>query len=234
MKKLTMFSMSAILSVACFGPSTMYANNTYATAADHDTTNVNAEFTKIMHNNPEVDPKALKGALKAYSQAHARGLDNKNLLTIIDFSKPSSEKRFWVIDLNTDNVLFDELVAHGKNSGGNVATNFSNVAQSKASSLGLFETKNTYYGKHGLSLRMAGLNPGLNNNAMRRDIVIHGANYVSEGFVNRVGRLGRSWGCPALSMKVYKPVINTIKDGTLVYAYYPSTALANAKLSVNA
>jgi hypothetical protein len=127
----------------------------------------------------------------------------------------------WVIDLKTATVKFNTLVAHGKNSGYINTTNFSNIPQSKASSIGLFKTKNTYTGHNGYSLRLEGLEPGFNDHAESRSVVIHGAGYVNDNFVKRYHYLGRSWGCPALSKVVSTPIINEIKEGTLVFSYYP-------------
>jgi hypothetical protein len=142
-------------------------------------------------------------------------------LTVIDYSKPSTEKRLWVIDMRTRAVLYEELVAHGQGTGDNMATSFSNQPDSHKTSLGLFVTDDTYVGKNGYSLRLNGLDAGFNDRARERAIVIHGAPYVSEAFVQAQGRLGRSWGCPALRDAVARDLIDRIKGGTLVFAYYP-------------
>lgn len=143
------------------------------------------------------------------------------LLTIIDFSKPSTEKRLFIIDLEKQTVLFHTLVAHGRNTGNLMATNFSNTVQSLQSSLGFLKTGETYIGKHGYSLQLDGLEPAFNSKARERAVVIHPADYVSEAFAERHGRLGRSWGCPALPPKQSKKIIDTIKGGTLIFAYAP-------------
>jgi hypothetical protein len=127
-----------------------------------------------------------------------------------------------VIDLSTKKVLFHELVAHGKGSGDNYARRFSNEHQTRASSLGLFLTKGTYEGKHGYSLKLRGLEPGVNDKAEARAIVMHAASYVSEAFAAKHGRLGRSWGCPALDERVAKRLIDAIKGESLLFAYHPS------------
>ena len=169
-----------------------------------------------------IDHNVLQLALKAYDNALRHGIhDDKHVLTIIDYSLPSTTNRLWVIDVDSKKVLFSSLVAHGKGSGDNFATHFSNSARTLASSIGLFLTERTYMGKHGYSLKIKGLENGFNDRAEERSIVIHPAAYVSEATVRVLGRLGRSWGCPALDEKVSKPIINTIKDGTLVFAYYP-------------
>jgi len=140
-----------------------------------------------------------------------------NILTIIDYSKPSTSKRFFVIDLENQKVLFQSYVAHGQNSGENYATEFSNQNESHKSSLGFYKTKNTYYGKHGYSLKLEGLEKGKNDLAEKRAIVIHGADYVSEEFIKENGRLGRSHGCPALPQELSKVIINELKDGSCLY-----------------
>ena len=170
---------------------------------------------------PDLNPDVAKLSLMAYNKARQQGLDGQQVLTIVDYSKPSTEPRMWVFDLKTNRLLFKELVAHGSNSGDNIPTSFSDNPSSHKSSLGLFVTKDTYIGHHGYSLRLAGLEPGYNGTAESRDVVIHAANYVSEDFAKTHGRLGRSWGCFALNPQAAQPVINKIKDGTLIFAYYP-------------
>jgi hypothetical protein len=142
-------------------------------------------------------------------------------LTVIDYSKPSSEKRLWVFDLKTHALLYEELVAHGQGSGEAVATRFSNEPDTHRTSLGLFVTEGTYVGKNGYSLRLDGLDRGVNDRARERAIVMHGAPYVSSEFVKATGRLGRSWGCPAIRSDVARAMIDRVKDGGLVFAYYP-------------
>jgi hypothetical protein len=170
----------------------------------------------------EVPARPLELALKAVEKARAAGHGQKRLLTLIDYSKRSTERRLWVIDLKTKEVLFHELVAHGKGSGADRAERFSNEPRTLASSLGLFETLETYRGKHGYSLKLRGLEPGVNDNAEARAIVIHGAWYVNEEFAKQHGRLGRSWGCPAIDDKIAKRVIDAIKGKSLLFAYHSS------------
>jgi len=166
-------------------------------------------------------PEVLDLALRAYECGRETGAVDGPLLTLIDYSLPSTTRRLWVIDVARRRVLFHELVAHGENSGGNFATAFSNRPGSKQSSLGLFRTESTYMGGHGVALRLEGLEPGVNDRAMQRQIVIHGADYVDSGVVQSLGRLGRSWGCPALPQPVSRRVIERIKGGNAVFAYYP-------------
>ncbi|MBS0290160.1 MAG: murein L,D-transpeptidase catalytic domain family protein [Proteobacteria bacterium] len=169
----------------------------------------------------EINPKVLQMAMKAHQKANAMGVARKSLMTIIDYSLPSTKRRLWVLDMNKQKVIYHTLVAHGSGSGGNVATQFSDKPGSLQSSLGVFVTGKTYQGKHGLSLTLHGLEQGINGNAERRRIVVHGAGYVNEGTADRLGRLGRSWGCPALDTRLASPIIQTIKDGSLIFAYYP-------------
>jgi hypothetical protein len=169
-----------------------------------------------------VSSDVLELAFSAASCAVRAGtVQSPGTLTVIDYSKPSTEKRLWVIDMRTRAVLYEELVAHGQGTGDNMATSFSNQPDSHKTSLGLFVTDDTYVGKNGYSLRLNGLDAGFNDRARERAIVIHGAPYVSESFVQAQGRLGRSWGCPALRDAVARDLIDRIKGGNLVFAYYP-------------
>ena len=168
-----------------------------------------------------LSPKVLRLALQAVESATKQGLSNGRILGIIDFSLPSSKRRFWVLDLEHQRLLFHELVAHGKGSGDNFATTFSNQPGSSQSSLGLYLTTSPYEGQHGYSLRLEGLETGINDQAMARALVIHGAWYVSKDMLDQHQRLGRSLGCPAVNNEVVKPLIDTLKDGQLLFAYYP-------------
>lgn len=164
--------------------------------------------------------EALEAAMHAYDRAQREGrIAHPGLLTLIDYTRPSVDRRLWVIDVRSGDVLFNELVAHGRGSGDNLATAFSNDDNSHMSSLGLFVTGDTYVGHNGYSLRLDGLDPGLNNHALARAIVIHGAAYVSDVFAKHIGRLGRSWGCPAVRPEIARTLIDTIKGGTVVFAY---------------
>jgi len=171
-----------------------------------------------------LDRSVLRLALNAVACARDTGAvaqDNDRLLTVIDYSKASTQPRLWVLDLEREQVLFEELVAHGRGSGENFATRFSNAEGSHQTSLGLFRTSDTYVGTNGYSLRLDGLETGVNDRARDRAIVMHGAPYVSEDHLRTVGRLGRSHGCPALRPAIARTVIDTIKQGSLVFAYYP-------------
>ena len=171
-----------------------------------------------------IDTDVFDLALNAASCAVKSGaVKNPGTLTVIDYSKPSSEKRLWVYDLRSRELVFQELVAHGQGSGANMATQFSNEDGTHRTSLGLFVTDDTYVGKNGYSLRLNGLDRGINDNARDRAIVMHGAPYVSDEFVKSTGRLGRSWGCPAVSELVARKMIDTVKGGGLVFSYYPDS-----------
>ena len=161
-------------------------------------------------------------ALDVAAAAVQRGdAANPGTLTVIDFSKPSTVKRMWVYDLRSRKLLFEEVVSHGRGSGRTMATSFSNAPESYQSSLGLYRTAETYVGKHGYSLRLDGLEPGINDRARERAIVMHGADYVDPRAAQAQGYLGRSLGCPALRPEVTRQLIEAVKDGGLLFAYYP-------------
>ena len=169
--------------------------------------------------------QVLDAALDAYDSAASAGaLTRPGLLTVIDYTRPSTERRLWVIDLVRLRVVFHELVAHGKNSGDNLTQFFSNAEGSLMSSLGFFVTGGSYNGSNGYSLRLHGQDAGVNDNAYARAIVLHGAPYVNQAIAARLGRLGRSWGCPAVRAEVARTLIDTIKGGTAIFAYGRGTA----------
>jgi hypothetical protein len=161
-------------------------------------------------------------ALRAASCAARSGtVADISTLTVIDYSRPSTEKRLWVFDLRTRALRYEELVAHGSGSGENIPTSFSNEPETHQSSLGLFRTDASYVGKNGYSLRLHGLDEGFNDRAYERAIVMHGAPYVSGDVARAQGRLGRSWGCPALRLGIVRELIDTVKGSGLVFSYYP-------------
>jgi len=178
-------------------------------------------FENLRTAAPDLDPQVLRLALDAVDCSWVREVGRRDLLTVIDYSLASTEPRMWVFDLEKQELLFHELVAHGVNTGENYATRFSNRQGSKQSSLGVFLTGETYDGRNGYSLRLHGLEDGVNHLALDRAIVVHGAWYVSEAFGREHGRLGRSWGCPALDQEVAREVIDTVKEGSLLLIYYP-------------
>lgn len=167
----------------------------------------------------DLNPNVARLALKAYNKAEAQGLSHSHILTVIDYSKPSSEKRMWVFDLDKQKLLYHNVVAHGSGSGDKYATSFSNQDGSHKSSIGLYLTKGTYFGHDGYSLRLDGLEKGFNDHALARAIVMHGASYAAPSFIPKYGRLGRSWGCPAVPLNLVKPIVNTIKNGSLIFVY---------------
>jgi len=181
-----------------------------------------AKAKNIAAKTNDLKPSLLKLAIEAFHNAKRSGINtNKQILTVIDYSLPSTKKRLWVLDLNQEKILYSSMVAHGKNSGENHTTNFSNRIGSLQTSLGLFLTEGTYFGRDGYSLYLKGLEKGFNDNAKTRTIVLHGAPYVSKQFVAAAGRVGRSWGCPAVEKPLAEPIINTIKNGTMIFAFYP-------------
>lgn len=185
----------------------------------------------LLRQAPGLRDEVLRLALNATGCAVERGLvKRRDLLTVIDYSLPSSEPRLFVFDLASRKLLYRELVAHGKNSGGDRASRFSNEHGSLATSLGLFVTADTYIGQNGYSLRLRGLEEGVNDSAWDRLIVMHGAYYVSREAVRVLGRLGRSWGCPAVRAEIAREMINRLRGGTPIFAYYPEkTWLASSE-----
>lgn len=176
----------------------------------------------LAEKTPNLNPRVLKLALEAYQNANVMGYPvRKNIITVIDYSLPDKDKRLWVLDLHRQKVLYNTYVAHGQGSGGEKAEYFSNSNGSHQSSIGVFLTQNTYYGSKGYALKLNGLDKGFNDNAARRDIVMHGAWYVNPKFAEQYGHIGRSWGCPSVPIEMVRPIINTIKDGSLIFAYAP-------------
>ena len=171
---------------------------------------------------PAPDPAILGMAMSAVACATSSGeIEPPRTLTLIDYSLPSTEPRLWVFDVATGETLFSELVAHGKNTGDNMATRFSDELESHQSSLGLFVARNPYVGTNGYSLRLDGLEPGFHGRARERAIVMHGAPYVDGAMAARQGRLGRSWGCPAVREAIARNIIDTVRDGGVIFSYYP-------------
>ncbi len=195
-----------------------------------DRINVAKETRILRHRAPSISPHVLKLALTAYNNARKLGYDNKGILTVIDYHQPDNAKRFYVFDLKHNRLLYNTYVAHGLGSGSVYASRFSNRIGSHESSLGLYVTKNAYYGEFGYALRIDGLDRGFNDNAFKRDIVVHGAKYVKAYYAKEYGYIGRSWGCPSVPKRLAEPVINTIKGGTLIFAYAPNQRwLAHSK-----
>lgn len=185
-------------------------------------TNARAIETDLLRAAPTMRPEALRAALSAWGTLYSRGEISRPLLTVIDYGLPSTVKRMWVFDLASRRLLFHELVAHGRNSGEDLAQSFSNEEGSLMTSLGAFVTGTTYYGRNGYSLRLRGMEPRVNDRAEARTLVIHGAPYVCEEVAQKLGRLGRSHGCPAVRPAIARALIDEVKDRTLLYAWHPS------------
>ena len=181
-----------------------------------------------VYKNLRADPfelpnfESFEMALKGYMVLKEKGIAKKEILTLIDFSLSANSKRLWVIDLAKNVILFHSLVAHGKNTGEEYASHFSNRDSSFQSSLGFYSTGEIYSGKHGLSLKLDGLESGINSNARKRAIVLHGAAYVSDEFIQQNKRLGRSLGCPALPNNLNRAIITAIKEQSILFIYHPS------------
>lgn len=204
--------------------------------------NGNSSFEEeefILRHNMLLNDSGLNADALGYGLTGCRLLSEmvkpgkSNLLTIIDYSLPSCADRFYVIDLNNKTVLYKSLVAHGKNSGETQAGRFSNKVHSHQSSLGFFITGSTYNGGQGYSMIMNGIDTGFNDNAVKRAIVMHGAEYVSENYIRKYGRLGRSFGCPALPVNINRQVIDLIRDGSVVFCYYPDSSYLEGSVILN-
>jgi len=207
----------------------LLANN----SADIDV--LEAEYESMHLHDLGLSKTVFNYAMKGFNYLVQTGnLSKDNIISIVDFSQPSSRKRLFVIDLNNFRVLYNTYVAHGVNSGKEYANEFSNTPESYKSSLGFYETKNTYLGGNGYSLRLAGLEKGINDNAERRDIVIHGAGYVDESLIRSQGYIGRSWGCPALPEKLHKLIIDKIKNGSCLFIFSENNAYLKKSKIINA
>lgn len=183
---------------------------------------ISETVARLAPKAPRLALPVLRSGVSAFFHARCLGAARRDVLTIIDFTLPSSARRLWVFDVTQAALLFHERVAHGRGSGMATATRFSDLPESRESSLGLFVTGATYQGKHGYSLLLDGLEPGINAHARARGIVVHAAEYMTERFVEAHGRAGRSYGCPALDPRVSKPIIEAIKDGSVLWSYFPT------------
>ena len=181
---------------------------------------LNSKVQHLSTKAPQLNRNVLKLALTAYKNADKKGAVKKPVLTVIDYSLPSNKQRMWIFDVRNERLLYNTYVAHGKNSGER-AHYFSNRESSKQSSLGTYITRDTYIGHKGYSLNLQGLDYGFNDHAFNRRVVMHGAWYVEPDFIRKSGRAGLSWGCPAIAQTLAKPVINTIKNGSVIFAYFP-------------
>jgi len=184
--------------------------------------------SKVMYDTLQLaaiglSEKAFDYAYKGYQRlVKKQRLANPGILAICDFSQPSNKKRLYVLDLTNNKVLLTSYVAHGRGSGAEYAMRFSNRSRSHQSSLGFYTTSSIYYGEHGLSLRLQGLEPGFNNLAMKRNIVVHGATYISDDYLNTNKYMGRSYGCPAVPEDECAEIIELIKNGSCFFIYHPT------------
>ncbi len=187
---------------------------------------VNQFHFKLQYNGGDtIAKRVLKHALVGYMYLkHTDGLDNPKYLTVIDFSKYCNDKRMWVIDMENQHVIFNEMVAHGARTGDEYPKYFSNSHGSNKSSLGFYTTGSTYWGSNRFSLKLNGLEKGINSNAFSRGIVIHGANYVGDNYLKYNRRIGRSYGCPAISQSVNKQLIETVKGGSCLFIFHPTNS----------
>jgi len=198
-------------------------NVTLHLAKNNSISKTEQKFSLIEENSTSVPSlESFEVAFEGYESLKSQNKLENNILTIIDFSLSSNQKRLWIIDMESDEVLYHTLVAHGRNSGDEFATNFSNKSESYKSSLGFYLTGEIYTGKHGSSLKLDGIEKGINDNARERAIVIHGADYVSDSFARNNGRLGRSLGCPALPVNLTNKIISKIKNKSVLFIYHPS------------
>jgi hypothetical protein len=173
--------------------------------------------------NYGLSKKAWQYAIKGYQKLLTKGkIENTDVITICDFSLSSRQKRLFIIDLKNGELLLNTYVAHGRKSGMEYARSFSNNANSHQSSLGFYITRNQYYGENGLSLRLDGIDKGFNDKALRRNIVVHGSEYANDDFLNANSFLGRSYGCPAVPEGDIENIVNTIKEGSCFFIYYPA------------
>lgn len=197
-------------------------------------TKVDVVYNSLQTNSFELPNfECFSEALKGFYSLKEKGLIKNDVLTLIDFSVSSNLKRLWIIDLTNNMVLLQTLVAHGRNTGDEFATDFSNTPESFKSSLGFYLTGEVYNGKHGLSLKLDGLDKGLNDNARNRAVVIHGANYVSESFIRDHKRLGRSQGCPAVPVELASDIISMIKGQSCIFIYHSSMDISRPYKSVS-
>lgn len=236
-KAIISFVLSLFLSISIYA-ATPASNGGKNTGSESKTALFESHISKLYNtilfkkSKPSFD--VFRKSYVGYLNLKAAGkLSDKNILTIIDFRISSTKNRFWSIDLNAKKVIYESLVAHGRNSGDEFAKSFSNVLESNMSSFGFYVTGTTYIGKHGLSLYLDGVDEGYNSNARNRSVVMHSADYVNQDFVKKTGRLGRSLGCPAIPVKNHKAVISTLMDKTCLFIYFPDTSYEkNSKLLV--
>ena len=240
------------LNVAFYNAQTYtFSNSTVSARGSYNTSNANKPtistnnssssasssakiYDSLKLNLSGLSQQAFSCAIKGYEYLKVKGkIGNDNILSIVDFSRPSSQKRLFVIDLKNFKVLFNTYVAHGQGSGTAMATQFSNTPESYQSSLGFYTTSSTYNGKNGYSMHLEGMENGINDKAEERAIVMHGAAYVNENLIHARGYIGRSWGCPAVSEKLNKPIIDKIKNGSCLFIYSENNKYLNSSKILN-
>ena len=233
------FYLSLFLLLTAFTNSTSRASGTtLVKSAKYATANKAATLSSALYEELDLQSTGLSkdvldAAVKGYEKLSEEGVvNNEQYLTIVDFSQSSRKKRLYVLDIENHKLAINTFVSHGKNSGVDQAEKFSNIPESEQSSLGFYVTKNTYSGKHGLSLKLSGLEDGFNDNAERRAIVVHGANYVNAARVNSA-YMGRSQGCPAVPQQQASKIISMIKDGSALFIYHPSGKYLNSSKILN-
>lgn len=208
--------------------------NSNKTAPESEKVEFHLQFIYKQFSDEDLNFEAFKLAYKGFLKIHSEELlRNDSIITLIDYSKPSNDERLYILDIKNLQVLGKSLVAHGQATGSVFAESFSNLSQSHKSSLGFYLTENTYFGKHGYSLRIEGIERGINDNAKKRAIVFHGAKYVSRKYIREYGRIGRSFGCPALPLEKNREIIDLIKNRSCVFIYHPtSTYLKESKFII--
>lgn len=249
MKKIFLPTSIVCLLTAFFAFSSFKAKSnkiTTGNAVVSVTTNNNAEESKsvaavsnkiydsLQLDNIGLSREVMQLAYKGQQELSNRGvLDNSDLLAVCDFSQPSNKKRLYIVDTRNYRIVYNTYVAHGKNSGLNYAEKFSNTPESLQSSLGFYRTKGTYFGKHGLSLKLEGLENGFNDNAEARAVVMHGAEYIGDSRLG-AGYMGRSFGCPAVPQAQSEKIINILKNGSCLFIYHPTQKYLSASKILNA
>ncbi len=208
--------------------------STPALQGEHNVSAVSKMYDSLKLNLSGLSHEAFDYAVKGYEYLKSKGkIANQNVLSIVDFTKPSSAKRLFVLDLKNYKVLFNTYVAHGQGSGAAMATQFSNTPESYQSSMGFYTTSDTYTGKNGYSMHLEGMERGINDKALERAIVMHGAPYVSESFIHSRGYLGRSWGCPAVPEQLNKPIIDKIRNGSCLFIFSANSKYLNTSQIIN-
>ncbi|MEO6489899.1 MAG: murein L,D-transpeptidase catalytic domain family protein [Ferruginibacter sp.] len=214
------FANTASVEKVAIAPNVIIASTSTMTETSNSFNSFSELYSNLGLQVKGLSEEAFMNAMKGYNYLKEKGrIVNDNIISIVDFTRSSSQKRLFVIDLKNFKLLYNTYVAHGQGSGLEFANRFSNLPESLQSSLGFYITSDTYIGKHGYSMHLEGLEPGINDKANERAIVLHAAPYVSEDYIRSHGFIGRSWGCPALPEKLTKPIIQTIKNGSCLFIY---------------